>query len=174
MKKFFFLLLVILSSTTLIAQDGRLIPSPLRKIPKWVRDEFFVKNFDERYSIVFQRSPAYLKGDFNGDGRKDFAIQIEEKSSRKSGIAIFHARKPQAISTAATILGAGKSLGTVGDNFQSMDMWRLITKRNASDFKNIPDLNGDAMMINKRDAAGGIIFWDGKKYEWQKMPQSKH
>jgi hypothetical protein len=174
MRNLFFLLLLLNCSITLNAQDGRLIPSPLRKIPKWVRDEFFAKNFDQRYSLIFLRNPAYLKGDFNGDGRKDFAIQVEEKSSRKSGIAIFHAKAPQVISTTVTILGAGKSIGAGEDNFQSLDMWRLIAKHNPSDIKNMPELKGDAILINKRDAGGGLIYWDGKKYTWQKMPRTQH
>ena len=161
------LLLLLLMAPAVFAQEGRLIPSPLRKVPKWVRNEFTAKNLDQLYTFTFSRHPAYLKGDFNGDGRKDIAIQIQDKKSAKSGIAIFHAKRPQAIGTPVTILGAGKSLGKVGDSFQQMDMWELLKRRDVPGTADMRIRDGDAIKLAKRDSVGGFIYWNGKQYAWK-------
>jgi len=162
------LFLVLLSGSLVLAQDGRLIPSPLRKIPKWVRNEYAARNLDRQYTITFARHPAYLKGDFNGDGRKDIAIQIQEKISAKEGIVIFHAKKAQRIATPITVLGAGKSLGTAGDDFQKMDMWELMKRRDVQGTSDMLIRDGDAIKMAKRDSTGGYIYWTGKQYTWKK------
>ncbi|MBI1805289.1 MAG: hypothetical protein HY033_07190 [Ignavibacteriae bacterium] len=161
------ILFLLLNIITVDAQEGQLIPSPLRKLPKWVRNEFFAKNLDQQYSLTFARHPAFLKGDFNGDGRKDIAIQIQDKNTGKSGIVIFHAKKPQIISTPVTILGAGKSLGRAGDNFQQMDMWTLVPLRDVRTIDETALHSGDAIHLAKRDSLGGFIYWNGKQYAWK-------
>lgn len=154
MKKIF--ILILLCSLDLFAQ-GRLIQNPLRKIPKWVRQEFSSQHLDQKYTIAFRLYPHYLRSDFNGDGRKDVAIQIVEKQSGKSGIAIFHRKKSQSLIYTVTILGAGKSLRGAGDDFKWADVWNEMEKG-----------KGYGISLEKRGATGGIIRWDGKNYVWEK------
>ncbi len=167
MKIFFILLL--LYPIMMNAQTGRLIPNPIRNIPKWVRNEFSSQQLDKKYTIIYRLYPHVLRGDFNGDGRRDAAIQIQERSSKKTGIAIFHARKPQALFSPVTILGADKSIGNLSSNFEWVNIWNIQKRGKLSTDewgKSPPKLNGDGIYLAKRDSISGLIFWDGKNYSW--------
>ncbi|MBI4546483.1 MAG: hypothetical protein HY707_00775 [Ignavibacteriae bacterium] len=159
-------------SISLHAQEGRLIPNPLRNIPKWVRNDFFAQHLDERYTINYQLSPHILSGDFNHDGRKDVAIQVSESKSGKTGFIIFHRRRPQALITHIAIIGAGKSVGKGGDDFKWVNIWDARQRSDISDDagnKALPAFDGAAIYVEKRDSTRGIIYWDGKKYSWYKL-----
>jgi hypothetical protein len=153
------------------AQEGRLIPNPVRNIPAWVRNEFAAKHMDEHYTITYTMFPYTFKGDFNGDERRDAVIQLVEKKSGKSGVAIFHAKRPQAIYTNVAILGAGKPLGTAGDDFKWANSWNVIPLRKlpTSGVKGVTDAQGDLLLLERRGSTKGAIYWDGKRYTWQRI-----
>jgi hypothetical protein len=169
MKKIIFLLLII--SITAYSQGGRLIPDPIRNIPKWVRTQFSAQHLDQHYTIVYQLYPYHLHADFNGDGLRDIAIQVIEKSSNKMGVAIFHAKKKQKLTTYFAIISAGKTAGEVGDDLSWVDVWNVQRKSTAieSGLKKPPLLFGDAISLEKRDSTSGLIYWNGEKYLWFKI-----
>jgi hypothetical protein len=163
------IVLLLLCSIGVQAQRGKLIANPVRNIPRWVRTEFANRNLDDRYNIIFELFPYTLQGDFNGDGRRDVAIQIQDKRSGKNGIAIFHGKRTQVISTPITILGAGNDLGKAGTNFQWANLWNITKHRDIAQLfgKNRPDdIAGDVITIAKRDSVSGMIYWDGRKYTY--------
>jgi hypothetical protein len=163
------IVLLLVCSMSALAQQGRLITNPVRNIPRWIRTEFSNRNLDERYIIIFELFPYTLQGDFNGDGKRDVAIQVQDKRTGKNGIAIFHGKKTQVISTAITILGAGNDLGKAGTNFQWVNIWGILKHRDlAQQFgKNRPaEIEGDIITIAKRDSMNGMIYWDGRKYNY--------
>jgi hypothetical protein len=61
-------------------------------------------------------NPFYLRGDFDGDGKIDLAVLVDQRSTGKSGIAIIHG-----VRSKVTILGAGVGIGSGGDDFEWMD-----------------------------------------------------
>jgi hypothetical protein len=168
MKKIIFLLFIV--SITAYSQSGRLIPDPIRNIPKWVRTQFSAQHLDQHYTIVYQMYPYYLHADFNGDGLRDVAIQVIEKSSNKMGIAIFHAKKKQKLTTYFAIISAGKTAGEVGDDLSWANLWNVQSKRATIELtsKKLPVLFGDAIFLEKRDSTSGLIYWNGEKYLWYK------
>jgi hypothetical protein len=153
MYKIFILILIVI--TQAYPQRGRLIPNPLKNIPRWARTEFKNHRLDNNYTITFRYYPHYYKGDFNNDKRKDIALQITNNESGKSGIVIIHGKKPQAISTTYAILGAGKLIGKAGDDFKWADRW-LYNDTNSRD---------EIMLISNRSRKGKFI-WNGSTYEW--------
>ena len=166
------LFLVAFISITTYAQKGRLIPNPVRNIPRWVRNEFSVQQLDRQYEITYQLYPPFLKGDFNGDGKSDIAVLIAEKSSGKLGIALVHGKQAQAFKHRITILGAGKQLGTVGDDFKWMNLWSTLSGKKSlaeNDQRLFPALHGTGIRLQQRDDGAGLIYWDGKKYEWRRL-----
>ena len=166
MKNYFLLLL--LCTIGVSAQDGRLIPNPIRKIPKWVRTEWMARHLDERYAILYKLYPVYLKGDFNGDGRRDVAVQVQEIQSGKIGLAIFHAKKPQAAFLHMEIVGAGKTIGKAGDNLKNTGIWTVYPRRGGSGGEAVNSLlTGDAIELKQSDGKSGLVFWNGKQYAWQ-------
>ena len=63
----------------------------------------------------------------------------------------------------------GRDLGNGGDDFGWMDAWHVYEKgkveQGASEGKP-PKLKGDAIMAIKTESASGLIYWNGKKFDW--------
>ena len=66
----------------------------------------FNEKLSTRYELVRKPEPSFYVGDFNGDGRSDVALLIEEKATIKIGIAIIEGKEKK-----IKIVGAGNSLG---------------------------------------------------------------
>ncbi len=166
-----FACLLILCGTGARAQDGRLIQNPIRNIPKWVRDDYYSKNLNREYAVGYKLYPYTFRGDFNGDGRRDVVIQIVEKRSGKAGLAIFHGRKPQAMFTHVAILGAGKPLGGAGDDFKWVGIWNRVlqSKIPSGGYRGLSDIHGDILVLQKHGSKTGLVYWDGKQYQWHRL-----
>jgi hypothetical protein len=167
MKKF--LLCLLFAPAFLNAQSGHIIPNPLKDVPPWVRNIFTSQHLNEKYTIIYQRYPILLKGDFNGDGRKDVVLQIQESISGKNGIAIFHQRGPQALGTYVVIFGAGKSIDHSPNNFKDMTLWSRIPRNKISAeavHPPLPTIKGDIIRLQTTGGKTAFIYWNGKQYIW--------
>lgn len=132
--------------------------------PAWVVERFENSELSQRYKFSSSINPFYLRGDFNGDGAQDISILIEEISTGKKGIAVFHSS-----SNDIHILGAGIRLGNGGDNYKWMDMWSVYKKQPVGQGVgegNPPTLRSEALYVGKSEAASAIIYWNGKDYTW--------
>jgi len=88
----------------------------VEELPSWAIKAFNEK-LSARYELFQKTEPPFFAGDFNGDGRSDVALLIQERTTGKVGIAILESGKNQ-----FKILGAGKSFGNGGDDFSWMDV----------------------------------------------------
>lgn len=116
-----------------------------------------------RYKITTRINPYYVQGDFNGDGKVDTALLIEEKAGGKAGIAFVLGRKKVAI------VGAGEAIGNGGDDFDWMDAWYVYQKgkvQMGADENAPPTLKGDALLAMKAESASGLIYWNGSGFAW--------
>ena len=114
------------------------------------------------YKISTRINPYYLHGDFNGDGKADIALLIEEKASGKAGIAFI-------LGTHVEIVGAGIATGNGGDNFDWMDAWYIYEKgavQQGADENTSPTLKGDALLAMKAESASSLIYWNGSGFDW--------
>lgn len=133
-----------------------------QNIPKWVREVFIAKKLEAKYEFSFHLNPFYLRGDFNGDRIPDVAVLVKEKKSGKSGILIVHGTSKQSF-----ILGAGQRFGNSGDDFSWMNIWQVYGKgpvERGVGMGKPPTLKGEALWVEKAEAASGLIYWDGKTY----------
>ena len=120
-----------------------------------------------KYTVSFRTNPSYLEGDFNGDGTADVAILVKEHSTGKLGIAIIDGAAGR-----AAILGAGVGIGNGGDDFEWIDSWQVYSKARAtgsSGESNVSHLRGDALLVEKREAASALIYWNGKRFVWSQQ-----
>ena len=115
------------------------------------------------YALETRINPFYLQGDFDGDGWRDSAVLVKERSSGKKGAAlVFKGGKVR-------VIGAGKDIGDGTDNLDWMDAWYVEPKgkvqQGATD-EAPPTLKGDALMVIKTESASGLIYWDGKRFRF--------
>jgi hypothetical protein len=112
-------------------------------------------------------NPSYLEGDFNGDGKMDTAVLVKERSTGKYGIAIVHGKTGK-----VAILGAGNGIGNGGDDFEWMDSWQVYSETHparAQGETSLPRPRGDALLVEKSEAASALIYWNGKRYVWSQQ-----
>ncbi len=142
-------------------------PSPIREIPGLARKALTNGSIGRKYDLSSRTNPSYLNGDFNGDGKMDVAVLVKERSTGKIGVAIVNGTTGK-----ITILGAGISVGNGGDDFEWMDSWRVYSRTRAahsSDETNVPRFRGDALLVEKSEAASALSYWNGKKYVWSQQ-----
>jgi hypothetical protein len=144
------------------------VPSPspgaIRDVPDEVKKALTNGSPGKEYDLSHRINLSYLEGDFNGDGKMDVAVLVKERSTGKLGIAIIHSPPGK-----VTILGAGIGIGNGGDDFQWMDSWQVYSKTraaHASGETSVPRLRGDALLVEKSEAASALIYWNGKRYVW--------
>ena len=163
--------LLLIFVATLHAQGEAQTWSQKKSIPRWARREFTNHNLERNYTITYQLYPPYFRGDFNGDDRRDAAILVSHKKSGKFGIVIFHEKYPQTMSTQYFILGAGKPFGA-GDDIKKITSWSLIPENKVNLIlgnKRLPTFRGPIFKVEGKDGIKGLIFWNGKKYEWHNL-----
>ena len=146
--------------------DSPSSPSPgaIGDVPEVVKKALTNASDGKKYDVSPRIKPSYLEGDFNGDGKADVAVLVTERSTGKVGIAIVRGTTGK-----VTILGAGISIGNGGDDFEWMDSWKVYSKTAAAHSAaetSVPNLRGDALLVEKSEAASALIYWNGKKYVW--------
>jgi hypothetical protein len=93
----------------------------------------------------------------------DVVVLVKERSTGKVGIAIVHGTTGK-----VTILGAGNG----GDDFEWMDSWQVYSKTRAAHAAgetSILHLRGDALLVEKSEAASALVYWNGKRYVWSQQ-----
>lgn len=115
-----------------------------------------------RLEISRRMNPFYLRGDFNGDGRLDYAVLVQERKSEKLGIAFCFAganKKPH-------IVGAGIAIalkGSItGNDFSSFDVWGI-----AESWAIKP--KRDALYLARTESGSGVLIWNGKRMVWRQL-----
>ncbi len=118
------------------------------------------------YSLWTDLNPFYLRGDFDGDKKQDYAISITDKQTDKKGILIYHTG-----TKTHYIIGAGNPLsnGNGGDDYSWMDAWIVYVEKDVvpgvGETEKIT-LKGEAILASKLESASGLIYWTGKEYKW--------
>jgi hypothetical protein len=139
-------------------------PGALRgELPSWARST--VERFESRRRLALSNrlDPDFLEADFNGDGRNDLAVLVSGVENRKDGILIVFRDQAKVM-----LLGAGVPFGNGGDDFSWMDVWSVHPRRpiERGAGKAPPLLRGDALLVEKSEAASAIVYWNGKAFRW--------
>ena len=132
----------------------------------------FKKNFQntnklsEKYDVTDYIKPHYLISDFNGDNDQDIAILIINKQNKKRGFIIYHPNTNDFF-----VIGAGIIFNEADkwDDLNWVDNWQINNnKRNAPGIQGGSNLNleFDSIEITKDEVGGGLIYWNGKKYDY--------
>lgn len=156
MKQFTILILILMVFVFIDdarAQNGTGSTIPL---PKGIYEQLKQIGWFTVYEIDADMNPAYQRGDFNGDGKIDLALQIVSKNSGKRGILIIHAED-----TFLHVIGAGNTFSDLGDDFDWLKTWKVdpFTVKKSRYSSTV-----EALMVNHPERTGMLIFWDGSQY----------
>ncbi|MDD5542403.1 MAG: hypothetical protein PHX83_04450 [Acidobacteriia bacterium] len=139
----------------------------LGNVPDDVLMEFGMGTFAKAYSVSGRINPFYLRGDFDGDGKPDYAVQVVARKDRSRGIAIWLSSQKKIF-----VLGAGhlfKFSASESTDFEFINVWQVYGKRlveHGVDAGPPPELVGEAIHVGKRESASGLIYWNGKLFLW--------
>jgi hypothetical protein len=165
MKKFFYILFLIPSIALCQRDYDHWIQE--QNVPNEVIEAFHNSSVDTLLEFSFHLNPFYLRGDFDGDGKVDYAILIKHKKNGKHGIAICYSSKKQVF-----IIGAGNKFGNGNDDFIWIDIWSVSPK--LLDYKshwenNALNMIAEGIEVGKSESSAAMIYWDGKEFKWYQI-----
>jgi hypothetical protein len=110
-------------------------------------------------------NPYFVRGDFDGDGKNDYAITVESRTIKRDGLLVcFGDKKKQPV-----LLGL--------DPETPPPFWRLLDwdVQTLEQIKEKKDSKGNRLKIKPAgesivmywEDAVGIIYWDGKQFQWK-------
>ncbi len=126
-------------------------------LPKGVYTALVGSGFFDSYEVYFEMSPFFQRGDFNGDGEFDIAIQVICKTSRKRGIVFLHNNDLN-----YHIIGAGKKFGDLGDDFSWLKKWRIDSY---SLQQSRVSARAEALILDNPDFPKSLVFLGSRGYE---------
>lgn len=106
------------------------------------------------------RKPTFLRGDFDGDGKLDYAIGLKQKKAERDDLAI--------------LFGGGKvrfvsSESSIGHNYPGPDwslipkLTRIMSRPEYNDGRPAPALNADAISLERPESSAAVLYWqDGR------------
>ncbi len=118
-----------------------------------------------------------LKGDFNGDNKTDFTSIVRNKINKKIGVLILHNSE----NSESYVFGAGKEVSEMTD-LDWIEVFEMLPKGEIvsptlvdeetgdiigqDESKNFKLIGNGIYMSVEESHGGGIIFWNGKEYQW--------
>jgi hypothetical protein len=149
------ILLLLLAGTALASQ------SEVSSFNVPDRIETCLKPVTNQYNISGRINPFNLRGDFDGDGKPDYAVLVFNRKGER-GIAVC-----RAAAHAPEIIGAGVVLNKLA-NFD-FDAWMVFEKgpvqRGVGEGPP-PKLQGDGISIIWSESASAILYWEGTRFRW--------
>ncbi len=138
-------------------------------LPEPVHAAFFSPAFEATFELGGWVNPFYLRGDFDGDGRVDYAVLVTRRDNRKKGIAVWLSSRS---GSSLVMIGAGtpaRAGEADTDDWSFFDVWQVYPRgrvRQGVGEGPPPRLKGDALLIEKSESASGLVYWDGKRFHW--------
>jgi hypothetical protein len=117
--------------------------------------------------LTDRMNPFFLRGDFDGDHKLDYAVLVIQRTSGKQGIAMCLANDHS-----PTVIGAGRMFtfeaGRRFDDLKSFDAWKLDddTPDTTPGTKPSPI---ERIHLIAKERGSGLIYWDGKTFRWEQL-----
>ena len=119
----------------------------------------------DKYVIDHRINPFYLRGDFDGDGRVDYAVLLSERRTGKRGFVVLLSSQPR-----PQLLGAGTRVQYDSAKWDDLnfDSWRVYGKGkiDAGAGFEAPRGKGELILIQKTESASGFFRWSGTQFTW--------
>lgn len=117
------------------------------KSVKW--DDYVFKNFILPKRTKTPMYPYFVSGDFNGNGKVDFAVLIANRQRTNYKVAFF--------------LDNGKTYDWDVESHMGIS---LFPKQNFTNYEGVTvNLKGDGVQVMRFESYAFLIYWNGKKLE---------
>ena len=140
----------------LLSSSGQQPPVDLENVPLVVSK---CLQGNGKLEISRRINPFYLRGDFNGDGRFDVVVLIQDRGSKKEGFAFCLTG-----STGAHVVGAGNPItlegGITRDDLAAFDVWGVAPAWSKKPTR-------DVVYLEQAEAGSGMLIWNGRRIIWQ-------
>ncbi|RMG04734.1 MAG: hypothetical protein D6735_06400 [Acidobacteria bacterium] len=116
-------------------------------------------------------NPYFVRGDFDGDGRVDYAVIVESRKTKQEGLLIcFRKKKIRAV-----LLGLDPKKRPP---FWLLMNWDVQTREEVVKIRNF---KGESIgirpkaesIVMKGEDWIGVIYWDGRKFRWKEVILNK-
>ena len=108
-------------------------------------------------------NPFYLSGDFDGDGKLDFAVQVIRGESKGVLVCLSTRKDP-------VLVGAGSSTIWPASQKWRFDAWSVVPKE-SNEVSRPPKARHDAILLDVKEAANGLLYWDGESLRWEQLSE---
>lgn len=120
-------------------------------------------------SVLTDRNPFYLRGDFDGDGRPDYAVSVR---SQDGGTGVLICAGNGEVFLLGGGIGGGKFSDMPRDRFLAPN-WAVYSKREVTALgafqSNVPHpvplVKGESIAMIWEDGIS-LIYWNGKSFKW--------
>lgn len=126
-------------------------------LPAWAQSRWETLAKSRPLKRTSRVTPAVLQADFDGDGKIDVALLVADSVTHKEGVLFFHRA-----GGAGFVVGAGRSLGNGGDNFDWMDSWSTRAVAAKAGVR-----RHDELLVTREGSGGGIIAFANGRYRWR-------
>jgi hypothetical protein len=120
-----------------------------------------------RNLFVIERSvlPYYQRGDFDGDGRLDYAVAVRSKRSKRLGVAFILRKRVEIVGADIAIVRDDPSV----DPSVPLDSWRVLKRSELAQTYALQNAIGDGLFVEEREAGSGILYRTDKRFEWLQL-----
>ena len=108
-----------------------------------------------------EMNPFYLTGDFDGDGKLDFAVQVVRGESKGILFCLSSQRIP-------LLVGAGSSVVWPSTQKWRFDAWSIVPKESKA-VSRPAKASHDAILLDVKETANGLLYWDGATFRWKQL-----
>jgi hypothetical protein len=116
-------------------------------------------------AVSCRLKPSLIEGDFDGDGKPDYAVVVTQREQNNRGFLIAFGNGQRMVA------GAGRAVkyGPAAASDLNFDQWELYHKGRpveSAERQKPLKLKGDALLVSYHEGASGLYYWDGKRVRW--------
>jgi hypothetical protein len=120
-------------------------------------------------TVLTDNNPYYLRGDFDGDGKPDYALSVR---SKMGGMGVLVCAGNGALFLLGSGIGGSQFSNMPQDNFLA-PQWAVYGKQEVSALaafqsnvpRPVPAVRGESIAMIWEDGIS-LIYWDGSTFRW--------
>ena len=118
--------------------------------------------------VLVDNNPFYLRGDFDGDGKPDYALSVRSKK----GTGVLACAGNSSLFLLGSGIGGSRFSDMPQDNFIA-PQWAVYTKADVSGLKRyrsnvprpVPSVKAESIAMIWEDGIA-LVYWDGTQFKW--------